>query len=112
MATFTWDADYGASMDKEPRVIAIQFGDGYIQRQAETMNPIKESWSLSFSNRESTEIDDIEEFLTDRGGAENFDWTPPRGSTAYKYICRNWKRTITIGTYDTLTATFERVYET
>lgn len=111
MATFTWDADFGATASREQRIKSVNFGDGYEQRQADGINPLRETWSLNFTNRDIAEIDAIEDFLLARGGVENFDWTPPRASAAAKYVCKSWQRTAAIGVFDSLTATFERVYE-
>jgi phage-related protein len=111
MATFTWMPDYGANVDKQPKTRVVQFGDGYMQRQAESVNTMPENWSLSFSNRDLTEINAIEAFLTSAAGVDNFDWVPPRQAVAKKFICRKWTRNITVSNLDTITATFEQVYE-
>lgn len=111
MSEFTWLPDYNASRATEPRVKAVRFGDGYEQRQADGINTIREQWSLTFSNRDLAEADAIDAFLTAQAGVENFDWIPPRESVAKKFICRAWQRTPVTGVIDTISATFERVYE-
>lgn len=111
MSTFTWTLDRGAMLEKKPRVKSSPFGDGYEQRQADGINTTKEVWTVTFSNRDISEIDDIEEFLAARGGTENFTWTPPRSGSAKKFVCRQWQRTIVTAAVDTITATFEQVFE-
>lgn len=111
MATFTWSADYGASVDLQPRVKQVSFGDGYEQRVADGINTLRQMWQLNFSNRTLTEINAIDTFLRARGGIEAFDWTPPRASVAGKFVCRSWQRTAVAGVIDSISAKFEQVFE-
>ena len=108
--TFTWTPDYSAQKSVEPLVKRIQFGDGYEHRQANGINTQPQKWSLQFENRDQTDSDDIDAFLSARGALESFDWTTPDGN-ALKFVCRSWNKTIThAGTY-TITALFEEVFE-
>jgi phage-related protein len=77
MSTFTWPVDSNATVSKKPRVNNIKFGDGYEQRTSYGLNTNLQNWDLSFANREETEANEIDDFLTARGGVESFDWTPP-----------------------------------
>ena len=108
MSTFTWLAEYGASQDITPKVNTAKFGDGYEQRTRNGINTKPREWSLTF-NKVSSEIDKIETFLSNRGGVESFDWTPPRGSSG-KWLCSSWQRSIPSPAYDSLTCKFSEVF--
>ena len=109
MATFSYIPSFGASSQNTPRIRSLKFGDGYEQRYGDGLNPILQTWNLSFNNRPVSDIDAIEAFLVGRGGVKNFLWTPPRQSTAKRFICKEWQRAITAGGIDTITAMFEQV---
>lgn len=111
MATFTFIPDFNASADRQPRVRTARFGDGYEQRQGDGLNTLPEIWTLTFNNRATSEIDAIETFLRLEGGVTTFDWTPPRSAVPGKYICRRWQRSPVSGALDSLSATFEQVFE-
>jgi phage-related protein len=110
MSTFTFVAAYGSAVAQEPRVRRIAFGDGYEQRASFGINLQPRVWSLTFAAKDSTDSDDIIEFLQDRRGVEHFDWTPPVG-LAGKWICRAWNQTIVSNGISNIDATFEEVFE-
>lgn len=110
MATFTWTPKYGASKKSPARILMTDFGDGYRQRAADGINPIKESWDLEFTN-ETADIDDIEDFLVARGGWESFTWTPSGELVAKKWSCQEWNRVKVGSGVDTLTCTFNREFD-
>lgn len=111
MATFTWTPDFGAQLSRAPRVKTAQFGDGYQQRAQFGINNNPQSWSLQFVNREDTEADEIDAFLTARRAVEAFDWTPPRQSTAIKVVCDSWNVEIVKHNLNSISATFRQVFE-
>lgn len=110
MATFTYTPDYGAQVSVKPRVRIAQFGDGYEQRIADGINVRAQVWSLQFTNRTDTEAGNITTFLEARNGVEAFDWTPPNGS-AIKVVCREWSKTVTRYNLNSVSATFQQVFE-
>ena len=110
MAVFTYTPDYGAEKDIKPNVRQSKFGDGYQQRQANGINTMPGTWPLTFSLRTDTEADAVEAFLVARAGGEAFDWTPPSGA-AGKYVCMAWRRRKDRYNLNTITCTFEQVYE-
>jgi len=110
MATFTYTPDFGASKKHKPRVNAISFGDGYEQRATFGINNNPQVWDLSFSNRTDTEAEAIDTFLSARSGVEAFLWTPYNESEG-SYICREWSKSIDKYNGNTITATFEQVFE-
>jgi hypothetical protein len=101
---------YGAQKTSQPRVRTTQFGDGYSQRIRFGLNTNPKSWSLTWEVSE-TDADTIETFLDARGGAESFDWTPPGGESAAKWICQQWNKAIPYLNRATITATFTQVFE-
>lgn len=106
--TFTWIPSYGADEDHKPRVIKIDFGDGYSQRLPDGLNTDLMKRNLSFQNRTTTEADAIIAFLKNEKGATAFYWTPP-GGTQKKWTCDTYKRVNNSYNCDTITATFEEV---
>ena len=110
MPTFTFVSDLGAARVSKPAVTAFKFGDGYEKRQSFGINQNLKSWSLEFRNRSDTEANNIEAFLDARAGVESFDWTEPFG-TGYKYVCREWSRTVEMFNNNTIQATFDEVAE-
>lgn len=110
MATFTYTPDYGAAYEVKPNVRVAKFGDGYEQRQANGINTQPKQWSLRFSMRNDTEAAAIETFLVTQAAVLSFDWTDINGD-AGKYVCRSWNRTKERFNLNTITATFEEVFE-
>lgn len=110
MATFTYTPDFGAAFEVKPNVRVSKFGDGYEQRQASGINTQPKNWSLRFSLRSDSEANAIETFLAAQAGVQSFDWTDING-VAGKYVCRAWNRVKDRTNLNTITATFEQVYE-
>jgi len=108
--------DKGLGRQSRPRVRIAKFGDGYEQRIADGLNPIEETFSVSFNNRSAAEIDDIIGYLASLGGVSSFNFTFPDdngvgGETTIKVVCDNYGQTYTNDGYPSATATFRRVYE-
>ena len=110
MATFSFTPTYGTQKTSAPNVRIAQFGSGYSQRSTFGINQNPKSYSLTFEVSE-TVADEIELFLDQRGGAENFDFTPPGESSSSKFICREWSKSIPYLNRATIQATFEQVFE-
>ena len=110
MSTFTWTPSYEATESSKPRVRTTQFGDGYRQAVRFGINTDAKEWSLQFANRTDAERDEIATFLETQGGADSFDWTPPRG-TAGKYVCEDWGITFSNCNNNQIRATFKQVFE-
>ena len=111
MATFpSINPTYGLQKTSAPNVRIAQFGSGYSQRSTFGINQNPKSYSLTFEVSE-TDADTIETFLDARGGAENFDFTPPGESSSSKFICREWSKSIPYLNRATIQATFEQVFE-
>ena len=110
MPTFSFTPTYGTQKTSAPNVRIAQFGSGYSQRSTFGINQNPKSYSLTFEVSE-TDADTIEAFLDARGGAENFDFTPPGESSSSKFICRQWSKSIPYLNRATIQATFEQVFE-
>ena len=108
--------DKGMTKSSSATVHKIQFGDGYMQRVTEGINPIKESYQVSFSNRTITDIDDIVAFLDNKKGVTAFNFTVPDTNSSgnektIKVICESYNLNWINGIASTVSATFLRVYE-
>lgn len=112
MATFPdVTPDFGASERAKPNVRIAQFGSGYSQRTTFGLNQDPKTWSLQWTNLEASDANSIEDFLEARGGVEAFDWSPPDETNTYKWICKEWSKTLPYATRFSITATFEQVFE-
>lgn len=115
MATFTFTPDFGSSKTTKPNITTVKFGDGYEQRVGYGLNLRPRTWNLVFANRDSSEIDSIEEFLeariTSTGVFEAFDWTPIRASSSVRVRCEQWDRTYDHSPTDSLKCSFVEVFE-
>ena len=108
--------DKTLTRNNKPRVIKIQFGDGYEQRVQEGINNITQSFSVSFNNRPKAEIDDIMAFLDNKAGTTAFDFTYPDTNASgnertVKVVCEDYTQTYSFDDFYSCTATFRRVYE-
>lgn len=110
MATFTYTPSFEPTEVSKPRARKFAAGDGYEQRIRFGLNTNPKEWQLVFSNRTDAERELIVAFLDARGGVENFDWTPPRGS-AGKYVCEEWQVTLSNCNNNQIRATFRQVFE-
>ena len=111
MATFSYTPDFGAAKKSQPTVRVAKFGDGYEQRIQFGINQNPKTWDLRWTAASNTTADAIETFLDARAGVESFDWTPIDESTSYKFVCRQWQREHQYADINTITATFEQVFE-
>jgi len=109
MATFTYTPDRPASESSAPRVSQTRLGT-YEQRVTFGINPFRDTWSLTFSNRSTSDIADIIAFLKARDSLESFEWTTPFSETA-QFICTNWNARLESCDYRTVEAEFELRYE-
>ena len=113
MATFpAITPSYGLRKSSSPNVREVQFGDGYSMRTVFGLNQNLKSYAPKWSNISETDSDTIETFL-DARAADNasFDWTPPGESSASKFICLSWSKTIPYNNRATLNCTFREVFE-
>lgn len=114
--TSTFIPDRTMQRTSKPKVYRASFGDGYEQRIAQGINNISESYSVSFVNREKTEIDDIVAFFDSLNGVTNFSFTFPDSNAggnekSIRVVCEDYSLTYTNDEFYGCQATFRRVYE-
>ena len=108
--------DRGMQVASKPSVLLATFGDGYEQRVVDGINPLKETFSVTFNNRPIEEIDDIIAFFVSKQGASSFNFTywddnGAGGETTIKVVASEWNRTYVAGIGYSCNVTFRRVYE-
>lgn len=107
---FIWTPAYNMSVNHEPRVKSIRFGDGYEQRFEDGINNGLINLSLSFDGRDMKEASAILHFLESRSGKDFFFFTPPSPySTRRKFTCRQFSSSIVSQGVINVTATFNQV---
>lgn len=79
-----------SSFEEEPRILRVDFGDGYSQRVADGLNSNQMKVTLNFDVLTSVELGTIRTFLSARGGYEAFTYTLPQEVSARKWICPRW----------------------
>jgi phage-related protein len=102
---------YGSQKQSQPNIKVVKFGDGYEKRLTFGLNQNPKVWSLEWSNISEADSDTIEDFLDARNGAESFDWTPLDETTAYKWVCESWTKSVPYTGRATIQASFRQVFE-
>ena len=109
---FFWVPSYAPSINSEPTVNIVKFGDGYEQRSPENINSNLLKVSLSFDKRDEAETKAISHFLHQRGAQEAFAFTPPSPyGSMKKFVCRSWDVTMNFQNNYSISATFEEVVD-
>lgn len=111
-ADVTVVADKGLSRSATPRVLVAKFGDGYEQRVADGVNPLDETLSITFNNREAAKIYEIAAFFDAQIG-KSFDIvvTDHSGDSTIKVVCENYSISYISELFHSMSASFRRVYE-
>ena len=113
MATFSFTPIYGVRKTSKPKKIISNMGDGYEHRTLLGLptNQDPKTYDFVFEETE-TVADQIEAFL-DARTADNasFDFTPPGESSATKYVCDSYTKTIPYLNRATINAKFRQVFE-
>lgn len=115
---FDWVCDRNSTSTNKLDISIARFGDGYEHRRQKSINPNITSFSLSFNNRELAYIQEIVDFLEEKGGVQAFYWKDPgtvlrvcpTGGDALRVVCNEWNTTVPVAGIQSLTATFNRVY--
>lgn len=91
---FIWKPSYNNNVAFAPRVLSIQFGDGYEQRVADGINNSLINLDYNFDLRSTNEATAILHFLNYRKSVESFYYTPPAPySSRLLFICKEWSHT-------------------
>ena len=109
---FFWIPSYAPSINSEPTVNIVKFGDGYEQRSPENINSNLLKVSLNFDKRDEAETKAISHFLHQRGAQEAFVFTPPSPyNSMKKFVCRSWDVTMNFQNNYSISATIEEVVD-
>ncbi|HGH0375323.1 TPA: phage tail protein [Yersinia enterocolitica] len=111
--TFTWSPQKGFTASRAPNVAVVKLGDGYEQRQVKGINPLMDSYSLTFMGTDGqcnkpNVAKQAEAFIKARMAVEAFYWTPLDTGVQALYVCRSWSMKKTGPVFE-LSCTFEQV---
>lgn len=88
---FIWTPSYNSTVNNQPKVKAIQFGDGYEQRIQDGINNVLLEIDFAFESRGIAEATAILHFLYTRQGVEPFMYSPPPPyNRAKRFVCPQW----------------------
>lgn len=88
---FIFTPSYNHSVNIEPRVRNVQFGDGYEQSIPDGINNTLMVLEVNFDLRSEHEARAINHFLEKRRGSESFVFTPtPPYNLEKLFKCRGW----------------------
>lgn len=76
--TFGWQVNARATATHQFNVRTVRFGEGYEQRQSQSLRPKQQTWEASKTGDRAL-IEEIKAFFDARRGVESFYWTPPDG---------------------------------
>ena len=112
MATFPiTNPIYNTRIDARPKVNVISFGDGFEQRLTEGLNQNPLSVNLTFELSQ-TDADTAITFLNARiDDGASFDYTLPSESSARKFVCSSFPRSIPFLNRVRLSCVFREVFE-
>ncbi len=88
---FSYPVKYDHNVAIKPNIKKVEFGDGYEQRSAGGLNSILKTYALSFAGSRE-DCDDIERFLSDKGGYKSFYWHSPIDYKDILVICESWTK--------------------
>lgn len=101
----------GQTSQTTARTLVAQFGDGYSQRAGDGLNAIGSTVTLNWVNLTKVQADAIEAFFAARGGYEAFLYAVPCLTDERKWIAQSWSRTKRLSNRQSITATFEQVFD-
>lgn len=93
------------------RTLQQQYGDGYVARRTDGINPVMETWKVSTPMMPVEDVLALEQELIALG-PNYFDWTPPNETTAKKWILDpvRWDWDYSTGDIAGLSFTLKRYY--
>lgn len=113
LPNFYWKPSYTSTINKQPKITKLQFGNGYQQRISDSLNFNLAKFDLSFDNRNEEESVAILHFLEQRGGKEAFIYDMPtiydKTNFTTEFICSDWSVSFNSFKLYSIKATFEEV---
>ncbi len=88
---FSYPVKYDHNVSIKPNIKKVEFGDGYEQRSSGGLNSILKTYALSFAGSRE-DCDDIERFLSDKGGYKSFLWYSPVDYKNILVVCEDWSK--------------------
>lgn len=79
----------GTSIGYKPRLLKAEFGEGYTQTAQDGINHLDRDLSLRWEALTPAQADEINDFLSARGGSEPF-WYQPRNGVLMRWTCEEW----------------------
>lgn len=111
MAELPIQPDYLSSLNKQPRVRKVGFGDGYEQRSADGLNPNPDKWLLNWDELTDADITTLLSFFDGLGGVATFTWQSLYASAPKTYVCEKWDPTPVSANHHRLSASIYQVFE-
>ena len=111
---FFWKPSYASSVNHQPNIAKIAFGDGYEQRISDHINSDLAKFNLIFEKRRKKEATAILHFLHVRKSVESFLFSPPEPYNPTKqsrFVCRTWSANFNFFDNYTVNAEFQEVAE-
>ncbi|THA00308.1 phage tail protein [Rodentibacter pneumotropicus] len=89
METFKWCIRPNYSIDNEPDISEISFGDGYTQRRLNGINSLLNTYSVSIKVKNKSAVE-IQRFFEKHKGIMPFYFVEPLTKQRKKVICKKW----------------------
>lgn len=105
--TFHWKIRPDMTIESEPLVTIVKFGDGYEQRRVSGLNNNLAKYNVTIRVRKG-QHQSLEAFLSRHGGVKSFFWTPPYTWIQIRVVCRKWSTSVG-AQWVTVTTVFEQV---
>jgi phage-related protein len=99
---------YPVDVKYQPRLLTVQFGDGYTQQTPDGINYMLRTFTVTWEILTNAERTLINNFLIGQGGYQSFNWITPDGDTAL-VKCAQWTSSANNPGTWALTATFQEV---
>jgi len=105
--------DRGIAETPSPRVLSVQFGDGYEMRVRDGINNTPRKWSLSFENRTKADIDNLFDFFNGLASVDTCKLVVPfdGGESTAVVVIEEYSRTLTHDDYYALSCQAREVFE-
>lgn len=88
---FNYAVKYDHNAQISPTIKKVSFGDGYEQRSPSGLNNILKTYALSFAGSRE-DCDDVELFLSSKGGYQSFYWYSPIDYKNILVVCESWSK--------------------